>query len=144
MTINTKDRMTACPGLVVGLCFIALFGIGASHAAGPAGLTRTNTVGDVAVRVTYLNPQGTADARFDIALEAHSVNLNAYDLSVLSSLRDEGGKKYHPTRVEIKASGHHRQITLVFPKPSAEAQKLELVIKELAGVKERSFRWELD
>jgi len=139
----------ACPrgstpyrGLLVGLCFIALFGIGASHAAGPAGLTRTNTVGDVTVRVTYLNPQGTADARFDIALEAHSVNLNAYDLSVLSSLRDEGGKKYQPTRVEIKASGHHRQVTLVFPKPSAEAKKLEFVIKDMAGVKERVFRWD--
>ena len=142
MTLHTKGLVTAYASLVAGLFVIALLGIGVSHAGGPAGFTRTNTVGDVTVRVTYLNPQGTADARFDIALEAHSVNLNAYDLSVLSSLRDEGGKKYQPTRVEIKASGHHRQVTLVFPKPSAEAKKLEFVIKDMAGVKERVFRWD--
>ena len=134
---------TAYPGLLVGLIFIALFGIGVSHAAGPAELTRTNTGGGVTVKVTYLNPQETAaDARFDIALDTHSVNLDAYDLKALSLLRDEAGKDYQPTHVENKGSGHHRQVTLVFPKPSAEGKKLELVIKDIAGVKERVFRWD--
>jgi hypothetical protein len=142
MTIDAKTLVTAYPRLVVWLLIIALFGIGDGHAAGPPGLTRTNTVGDVTVKVTYLNPQATADAQFDIALDAHSVDLDAYDLSVLSVLRDEAGKKYHPTRVVIKGSGHHRQITLVFPKPSLDAKKLELIIHYLAGVKERSFRWD--
>jgi hypothetical protein len=142
MTINTKSLVTAYPGLVVGLFIIALLEIGDSRAAGSPGLTRTNAIGDVTVKVTYLNPQATADAQFDIALDAHSVDLDAYELSVLSVLRDEAGKKYQPTRVEIKGSGHHRQITLVFPKPSLDAKKLELVINDLAGVKERVFRWD--
>jgi len=142
MTINTKDLMMAYPGLLVGLYIIALFGIGAGHAAEPAGLARTNTGGGVTVKVTYLNPQETANARFDIALDTHSVNLDAYDLKALSLLRDEVGKDYQPTHVENKGSGHHRQITLVFPKPSAETKKLELVIKDVAGVKERVFRWD--
>ncbi len=141
MTINTKNFVTVYPGLLAGLCFIALFGIGASYAAGPPGLTRTSTIGGVTVKVTYLNPQETADARFDIALDTHSVNLDAYDLKALSHLRDEVGRDYQPTHVENKGSGHHRQITLVFPKPSAEPRKLELVIKDVAGVEERVFRW---
>ncbi len=143
ITINAKDLVTAYPGLLAGLFFIALFGIGASHAAGPPGLTQTNTVGGVTVKVTYLNPQETADARFDIALDTHSVNLDAYDLKALSLLREEVGKDYQPTHVENKGSGHHRQVILVFPKPSAEAKNLELVIKDMAGVKERVFRWDL-
>ena len=142
MTINTKDLVTAYSGLLVGLCIIALFGIGVGQAATLAGFTRTDTGGGVTVKVTYLNPQETADARFDIALDTHSVNLDAYDLKALSFLRDEMGKDYQPTHVENKGSGHHRQITLVFPKPSAEAKKLEIVIKDMAGVKERVFRWD--
>ncbi len=142
MTINTKDLVTAYLRLVVGLFIIALFGIEVTHAAEPAGVTRTNTSGGVTVKVTYLNSQGTADARFDIALDTHSVNLDAYDLKDLSLLRDEVGREYQATRVENKGSGHHRQITLVFPKPSLDVKKLELVIRDMAGVKERVFRWD--
>jgi hypothetical protein len=143
MAISTKGFVTAYPGFLAGLFVIVLLGIGVGHAAVPAGLTRTDAAGGVTVKVTYLNPQGTADARFDIALDTHSVNLDAYDLKALSLLRDEVGKDYQPTHVENKGSGHHRQITLVFPKPSAEAKKLELVIKDMAGVRERVFRWDL-
>ena len=142
MTINTKGLATAHAALLVVLFVITLFGSGIGHAAASSGLTRTNTGGGVTVKVTYLNPQETADARFDIALDTHSVNLDAYDLKALSLLRDEVGKDYQPTHVENKGSGHHRQITLVFPKPSAEAKKLELVIKDMTGVKERIFRWD--
>jgi len=134
--------MTAYAALLAGLFIITPFGIGVGYAAALAGLTRTNTGGGVTVKVTYLNPQGAADARFDIALDTHSVNLDAYDLTVLTVLRDEAGGEYQPVRVENKGSGHHRQITLVFPKPSAEAKKVELVIKDVAGVTERSFRWD--
>ena len=142
MTINTKSLVTAYRALLVGLFVIALFGIGVGHAAAPSGLARTDTGGAVTVKVTYLNPQGTADARFDIALDTHSVNLDAYDLTVLTVLRDEAGREYQSIRVENKGSGHHRQIVLVFPKPSGEVKKLEFVIKDLAGVKERLFRWD--
>jgi hypothetical protein len=144
MTLHTKGLVTAYAALLAGLFVIVLFGIGVGHAAVPSGITRTDAGGGVTVKVTYLNPQETADARFDIALDTHSVNLDAYDLKALSHLRDEVGKDYQPTHVENKGSGHHRQITLVFPKPSAEAKKLELVIKDMAGVKERVFRWDLE
>lgn len=129
--------------LLSGLLLISLFAIGKSYAAAPAGLTRAHSGGGVTVTATYLNPQGADDARFQIALDTHSVNLDAYDLKALSLLRDETGKTYQPTEAQNKGSGHHRQIIIVFPKVAPETKELDLVLKDIAGVKERSFRWEL-
>src|SRR5262249_19740168 len=125
----------------IGTAFVhACFG-GSKFSGGPA-LTRTHSGGGVTVKVTYLNPQGTEDARFEISLDTHSVDLDSYNLKALSSLRDSTGKTYQPTKVENKGSGHHRQFVLVFPKPASGSSRLELVIKDIAGVKERSFVWD--
>jgi hypothetical protein len=32
-------------------------------------------------------------------------------------------------------------VTLTFPKISSDARRVEIVIKEVAGVTERTFRW---
>ncbi len=117
-------------------------GIRVVYAAAAPGLTQTDSGGGVTVKVTYLNPKGIEDARFDIALDSHSVNLDAYDLKRVSLLRDVAGNTYQPIRIENKGGGHHRQVILVFPKRSGEVRKLELVIKDIAGVKERLFRWD--
>jgi hypothetical protein len=94
------------------------------------------------VKATYLNPQGADESRFSVGLDTHSVNLDAYDLKTIVVLRDDTGKIYQPTRVENTGSGHHRETTIAFPKPGGK--KLELVVRDLAGVKERTFRWELE
>ena len=125
---------------------LLLFGIfGGSKVFGATvpGLTRTHSGGGVTVKVTYLNPQGTGDARFEVVLDTHSVNLDGYDLRALSILRDETGKEYQSTQVENKGSGHHREIILIFPKSSSGAKQIELMVKDIAGIKERSFRWDL-
>ena len=126
----------------LGLFLISLFGVAQSLAAAPA-LTRTHAGGGVTVKATYLNPGGTGDTRFEISLDTHSVDLDSYDLKALSLLRDGAGKVYQPTKVENKGSGHHRQLVLVFPKPAPGNKRLELMIKDIAGVKERSFVWDL-
>jgi hypothetical protein len=124
--------------------FFALFvGLGVVEAAVSTGPTVTVAGGGVTVKATFLNPQGTEDARFDISLDTHSVDLDRYDLKDLSFLRDETGKTYQAIRVENEGSGHHRQVVLVFPRPSGDVKKLELVIKDIAGVKERLFRFDL-
>jgi hypothetical protein len=128
--------------LLAGLFLAGLLGINETFAATASHTTRTDTGGGVTVKVTYLNPQGTEDARFEISLDTHSVDLDSYDLKALSSLRDDAGKVYQPTKVENKGSGHHRQLVLVFPKPAPGNKRLELVIKDIAGVKERSFVWD--
>src|SRR5262249_35187141 len=76
------------------------------------------------------------------SLDTHSVDLDSYDLKALISLRDAAGKTYQPTKGENKGSGHHRQFVLVFPKAASGSRRLELVIKDIAGVKERSFVWD--
>lgn len=135
-------KMEILTTLLSGLFLTVLLALRVSYAAGAPGLTQNDSGGGVTVKVTYLNPQGTENARFDIALDTHSVNLDAYDLKALSLLRDATGNTYQPIRIENKGSGHHHQIILVFPKPSGEVKKLELVIKDIAGVKERLFHWE--
>ena len=128
--------------LLSGVILISLSGIGRSFDAAASGLTRAHSGGGVTVKATYLNPHSPGDVRFQVSLETHSVDLDEYDLKSLSLLRDETGKAYQPTKVENKGSGHHKQITVIFPKVSPETRWLELVIKDIAGVKEHSLRWE--
>ena len=132
-----------CSVLFAGLLLMAVIGVrGASGASAP-GLTRTHSGGGVTVKVTYLNAAGKDDVRFQVVLDTHSVDLDQYDLQALSLLRDDTGQSYQPTKVENKGSGHHREIAVVFPKPSAGAKRLDLVIKDVAQVKERIFSWDL-
>ena len=126
-----------------GLFLVGLFGSGESSGAAAPELTRTHSGGGVTVKATYLNPKETDSARFEVILDTHSANLDGYDLKKLSLLRDETGKEYQPMQMENKGSGHHREISLSFLKPSPEAKRLELVIRDIGGVKERSFRWDL-
>ncbi|OGQ72087.1 MAG: hypothetical protein A3G94_03835 [Deltaproteobacteria bacterium RIFCSPLOWO2_12_FULL_60_16] len=129
--------------LLSGVILIGLSGAGQSFGAAAAGLTRTHSGGGVTVKVSYLNPGGPEGPRFQVVLDTHSVDLDAFDLKNLTFLRDEAGKDYQPTQMENKGAGHHREVTLAFPKSASGAKRLELVIKNIAGVKERSFRWEL-
>ena len=106
-------------------------------------VARTQAGGGVTVTATYLNPRSNEEAKFDIAMNTHSVDLDGYDLKTLSLLRDDAGKEHKPLRVENEGGGHHRRVTLVFPKPSPKAKHIELVIKDIAGVKARSFSWDV-
>jgi hypothetical protein len=114
------------------------FGATASHA------TRTDSGGGVTVKATLLGSQTSGELSFQVVLDTHSVNLDGYDLKNLSSLRDDAGNTYLPTSVENKGSGHHRQSTVVFSKVAHSTKRVELAIKDIAGVKERLFRWDLE
>lgn len=129
---------------VGGLFLGSVFETAVSFGASAGGLTQTQSGGGVTVKVTYLNPKASDALRFQVVLDTHSVNLDGYDLKSLSLLRDETGKTYEVARTEDKGSGHHREFILVFPQSSGDAKRLELVIKDIAGVKERTFRWNLE
>lgn len=109
-----------------------------------ADATQTVAGGGVTVKVTYLNPKDNAGARFQVALDTHSVNLDSYDLKTISVLRDDAGNTYAPTTVDNKGSGHHRETIVSFAKAVSGTKRIELVIKDMAGVKERVFRWDLE
>jgi hypothetical protein len=129
---------------VMGLALGGFLRGGESLGAAAIDATQTVSGGGVTAKVAYLNPKSNGEPRFQVVLDTHSVNLDAYDLKSITVLRDETGKTYLPHAVEDKGSGHHREIILTFPKVSPEAKRLEIVIKDVAGVKERTFRWNLE
>jgi hypothetical protein len=125
--------------LVMGLILGGFLADARSFAAAGTDGTQTASGGGVTIKVTYL-AQTEHESRFSVALDTHSVNLDGYDLKV-SVLRDDTGIMLQPTAVENKGSGHHREAILTFPRPSTRRKWLELVIKDIAGEKERTFRW---
>ena len=75
------------------------------------------------------------------------------DLVAVSELIDNQGKTYKPTSWEGSApGGHHREGVLKFnPIPegknsfiSLKPKSLELKIKNVGGVPERRFKWQLE
>jgi hypothetical protein len=113
------------------------------------GQTRTNEGGQVTVSVTW---QGSAaDPRFTVVLDTHAVDLDGYDLRQLAVLRTEDGREVQPLTWDAPRGGHHREGTLVFPSTTPEGTPLlssstrtiELIIRDIAEVPERSFRWTL-
>jgi len=118
--------------------------------------------GGVAVEVTWvtsdhLGSWGSAKAEeygiegyvlLHVKLDTHSGDLGRYNLAELTSLRLEGGD-YRPSAWEaISDSSHHREGILVFPRQAADGTRLDagpvaVVMKGIAGVPERIFRWEL-
>lgn len=128
--------------LIGWLILSGLAGYGEMFGATESNGTQTVSGGGVTVKVTYLNQNNRDEPRFQVVLDTHSADLERYDLKTITSLRDDTGKTYLATGIENKGSGHHREATLTFPKVSPESKRLEVVVKEVAGVKERTFRWD--
>ena len=128
-------------GLVLNLAIFIDVGVGVT--AEGLDSPQKQTAGGVTVKVWYLG-QTDHESKFSMELDSdsHSLDLNVYDLKALSVLRDDTGLTMVPTGAENKGSGHHREVILTFPKPTLERKWLELVIKDIAGVKERTFRWD--
>ena len=126
--------------VVIGLILSLLLAIGQSFGAVGTKSPQTVSGGGVTVKATYLE-QTEHETRFAVTLDTHSVNLDVYDLKANSMLRDDTGLAMEPTGIENKGGGHHRQVILTFPRPSLRRTWTELVIKDIAGEKERRFRW---
>jgi len=96
---------------------------------------RENSDAGIKITVTYL-PDITDATAFDIIVTAH----NDYndDFKSNSYLRDSSGKTYQPISYEGEG-GHHASGTLRFPK--IESKRFELVVKNVAEVEERVFKW---
>jgi hypothetical protein len=137
--------MKAWKLFVTGLLFLGgLMLVGESFAAPAAGATQTVAGGGVTAKVTFLNPKGADDARFQVVLDTHSVDLDSYDLKSIAVLRDDTGKIYVPTAIENKGGGHHREAVVTFAKLAPGVKRIELIIRDVAGVKERTFLWNLE
>ena len=113
------------------------------------GMTQTSEGGQVTVAATWQGP--TAGPVFRVALNTHAVDLSAYDLRQLAVLRTDQGREARPSRWDAPISSHHREGTLTFPATGSDGRPLigsgtraiELIIRDVAGVPARTFRWTL-
>jgi hypothetical protein len=111
-------------------------------------LRRTNDEGPVEITVLYLNPlrqEAGPELSFEVRMNTHSVNLDAYEMENISFLRVDGGAEQKALGwVKPGGGGHHRSGVLRFagPIPSG-AQSLQVIIRGIGGVQERVFEWKL-
>jgi hypothetical protein len=106
--------------------------------------TQANNEQAVTVEVTPRNlAEGSTMLEFDVAFETHSVDLG-FDPAAVSVLRDGQGRDYPATAWEgDPAGGHHRSGTLRFEIPNGPTDSVEVIIRNVAGVPERVFQWDL-
>lgn len=111
------------------------------------GATRTSEGGQVTIAATWQGPN--AGPVFRVVLDTHTVNLDGYDLIQLAVLRTAEGREVPPSGWDAPQGGHHREGTLIFPSTAPDGSPtigsptgaFELVIRDVAGVPERTFRW---
>ena len=124
----------------VVLALVVLGGAGVSDAQNE--LTREDRQGRVTVTVTLSAPPvDLTPVRVQVALDTHSVMLDAIGFEDAVAMRSPEGIDIRPSAVvEVKGSGHHREAVLVFP-PIAQGGALRIVVKNVGGVPERLFIW---
>ncbi len=126
--------------IIIALSVLITVAIGGCVSGGekpPADLLepRENSEAEVTISATYL-PDITDATAFEIKVTAHK-NYDD-DFKNNSYLRDSSGKTYQALSYEGEG-GHHASGILRFPK--IESKRFELVIQNVAGVKERVFKW---
>lgn len=104
--------------------------------------TLVNDDGGVSVSVTPLDLSETAPTwDFRVVLNTHTKELGE-DMAEVSVLVDAGGREYRPVAWEgAPPGGHHREGVLKFSPVSPKPASLQLVIRKVGGVEERSFKW---
>ena len=96
--------------------------------------TRENSEAGVTITAVYLGNNA-----FDVKLDTHSGSLD-YEMAKISYIRDSKGNIVKPESWDGGIGGHHFEGTLKFPKFDDSAG-FELVIQDVAGVKERILKW---
>ncbi len=136
-----KKRVVSFVAAVAALASLGLPAL--SRAAESA--TRTSSVGPVTVAVTPLPPAAPGEPlRLKVVLDTHSVDLDGVAFEAVVGVRSGGATVASPRVESTKGSGHHREAVLVFPSTvGAGASTLEVVVKDVGGVPERVFRWDL-
>ena len=96
--------------------------------------TRDNSEAGVTITAVYLGNNA-----FDVTLDTHSGSLD-YEMAKISYIRDSKGNIIKPESWDGGIGGHHFEGILKFPKFDDSAD-FELVIQDVAGVKERVLKW---
>jgi hypothetical protein len=130
-------------GILIAGALVVVVPRHAGAGEAPPAAKQSVSGGGVSVDVTFLRQRGEAPT-FQVVLDTHSVNLDGYRFEEIVRLRDGQGSEVAPAAVEgAKGSGHHREATVRFAWPNPKPNSLELVVKGVADVPERVFRWPL-
>jgi manganese oxidase len=122
----------------------------AEEAPAPVDLTQSAEAGAVTIKATPLNLHDSQAAalNFEIVMDTHSVDLDVA-LAQMAFLR-VGDREMVATEWQAPAGGHHVEGALSFPAVDdsgqrwlQEATAVTLVIRDLAGIAERSFTWDM-
>lgn len=102
-----------------------------------------NEGGNVTVTVKPKTIKVGENPEFELEFETHSVDLS-FDIVEQSYLVDNNGKRIEGAVWDgSPPGGHHRSGTLSFNNSLTQTNYVELIIKNIAGISERKFRWEL-
>ncbi len=111
-------------------------GVPTSDKTSTADSSEAKVSSEAGVTITAVDLGNNA---FDIKLDTHSGSLD-YDMAKLSYIRDSKGNMIKPESWDGGIGGHHIEGTLKFPEFDDSAG-FELVIQDVAGVKERVLKW---
>jgi hypothetical protein len=129
---------------------VACAGAGSgAQSSGSSPTTQVSEAGQVKLTITW--QAASASPVFTVVMDTHAVELDGYDLRELAVLRTDDGREVRPMGWDAPKGGHHRSGTLTFPTTGEDGtpiigpttRTLQLVIRNLADVAERSFQWAL-
>lgn len=104
----------------------------------PSFTPQESSAGNVTVIVTPITLKPGSPAAFDVTFETHSVELD-FDVEGVAGLTDTQGATYKPAWKGDPPGGHRRRGTLTFPTPLTQATRVTLILKDIAGIPERTF-----
>ncbi|MBI4330069.1 MAG: hypothetical protein HY673_02165 [Chloroflexi bacterium] len=112
-----------------------------SPASPPQITPRGNNEAGIGIEVLPQNLTAGKPLTFRISIDTHSGSLS-FNMTKVSVLRDNNGNEYTPQEWQgDPPGGHHVGGVLIFPSPKERPQSLTLILKEIGGVKERTFAW---
>jgi len=128
--------------LLIAASLIMIMGIGTTLEAN-AYERKSNKENRVRVDVVPVQLEFGKTAKFEIRMNTHSGDLSQ-DLVSVSTLKDDNGREYRPMDWQgAPPGGHHRTGVLEFPALNGNTKLVTLVIRDVANVPERIYKWNL-
>ncbi len=105
--------------------------------------SQENKGGNVTVKVKPKVLKIGEKPTFEIEFETHSVDLS-FDVAKQSILVDDKSNAFgQSVWYGSPPGGHHRNGSLTFDESLTQSSYVELIIKDVSDIPERTFRWEL-
>jgi len=107
--------------------------------------TKTDEQSSVLIKVIPIQlGSGQNPWKFEVTFTTHSGDLDIDPTKVIS-LSDDNGNNFQPTSWEGPGpGGHHISGNLTFDAIAPTPKFVELKIKDVGGIPERSFKWKLE